>query len=55
MIKKGNQRITITLTQGELMYLDLINSKSNKKTYTQAIKLLIHLFKLTNLSKEIEK
>lgn len=54
MIKKGNERITITLTKEELMYLDMINSKINKKTYTQAIKILIKLFQLTQLAKEIK-
>lgn len=55
MIKKGNERITITLTKDELMYLDMLLSKINKKSYTQAIKMLIKLFKLTDMSREIEK
>lgn len=55
MIKKGNQRITITLNKDELQYLDLLCSKLGKKTYTTAIKVLIKLFKCTEISKEIEK
>lgn len=55
MIKKGNQRITITLNNDELKVLDLINSNINKKTYTQAIKMLIKLFLIQHIIIEKKK
>lgn len=55
MIKKGNQRITITLNHDELKLLDLINRNINKKTYTQAIKMLIKLFLIQHIVIEKKK